>query len=814
MVDPKVLATAGITSEAYKKKFDGPRAEYSAGVKKLLDLASQRIRDGVNYNLANARLWYAIDQAYDSSFYQVNYTLVRGLLDKNVSEAKILSAFRSWGLTHMITDVPCAGSCGTANCSCPPKKKLDLPTFFSVFVPLVQAYTKIRWARLFNQRDIYPVFKYEPLRMTRKNRLRTEIITDRVQRMAVDMGYRAMKRQVMFQDLLYSMCLQFPVESWFKVEHGTANGGTAVEREGIRYCTPHPSRTFCDLAHRPDTLNTDTGCEYAGYWHISRYRDVNGNSKYWNRDQMAFGGWDWTKDSSLWQSYRELYPCVMNFPISEGAGVGDLDRENKYAIYAAGSDDKSVVLTELFMRFSPKEYGLGDYDHPLWHRMTMANDITPVYVEPFAYRPVNYFGYDADGNRSMNAGMGVEIMPFQDLVGNYLTQYLLSVKSNLRNVVFFNTQAIAPEDIEAIQNLGDKAFTQINMLPFDKRKQFYAQVDQREAFVSVEFPKHNTGEILGAVRAVLDILERVLQFSAQELGQAASHEQSATETQLIAGNTDTRVSFTGGFIDDGLYAWKEQLYEGMMAYSSDDVLAQVGELNEQTRATLKELGFEVEDKGQNDGNEYKAGVIGKKSTLELDGIASTRDNADRVNSPAIGSALVQLIQAVTSNPDMVRTLGLKQIVQWFNYAGTLLGLPTDFKLTAKFDDPMEGQAEQAEDIQKQVAELAQNVVTQNLNQFTQALTKDIIAPIDAALKQLQSNDQQIVKREEAQEEGLAQALLGIKARLDELTNAIATIVAPAPPLANPNLPPEIIEPLIGVPEPPVNVNQIEQPALV
>lgn len=813
MVDPKVLAAAGITSEAYKKHFDGDRAKYSEGVKKLLDLVSQRIRDGVNYNLANARLWYAIDQAYDSSFYQVNYTLVRGLLDKNVSEAKILTAFRSWGLTHMLTDVPCAGSCGTANCSCPPKKKLDLPTFFNVFVPLVQAYTKIRWARLFNQRDIYPVFKYEPLRMTRKNRLRTEIITDRIQRMSVDMGYRAMKRQVMFQDLLYSMCLQFPVEAWFKVEHGTNGGGTAVEREGIRYCTPHPSRTFCDLAHRPDTLNTDTGCEYAGYWHIARYRDINGNEKYWNRDQLAFGGWDWNKDSSLWQSFRELYPCVMNFPIIEGAGTGDLDRENKYVIYSAGSDDKSVVLTEFFMRFTPSEFGLGDYKYPLWHRMTMANDATPVYVEPFAYRAVNYFGYDADGNRSMNAGMGVEIMPFQDQVGNLLTQFILSVKSNLRNVVFYNTQAISDDDVEAIRNLGDKSFTQLNMLPFEKRKNVYAQIEQREAFVSVEFPKHNTNEILGAVRAVLDILERVLQFSAQELGQAASHEQSATETQLIAGNTDTRVSFTGGFIDDGLYAWKEQLYEGMMAYSSDEVLAQVGELNDQTREALEALGFKVEDTVE-DGNEYKAGVIGKKSALELDGIASTRDNADRVNSPAIGSALVQLIQAVTANPDMVRTLGLKQIVQWFNYAGQLLGLPTDFKLTAKFDDPMEAQAE---DIQKQVAELAQNVVTQNLDEFSRVLKEQFIEPTTAALKQLQSNDEQIVQREEAQEQGLSEALLGIKARLDDLTKAVATIIAPAPPVANPNLPPEafpVVEPPIGVPEPPVNADQIQEPALV
>jgi len=32
------------------------------------------------------------------------------------------------------------------------------------------------------------------------------------------MGYRDVKRQVMFQDLLYSKCLQFPMEAWFTME--------------------------------------------------------------------------------------------------------------------------------------------------------------------------------------------------------------------------------------------------------------------------------------------------------------------------------------------------------------------------------------------------------------------------------------------------------------------------------------------------------------------------------------------------------------------------------------------------------------------
>jgi len=62
------------------------------------------------------------------------------------------------------------------------------------------------------------------------------------------------------------------------------------------------------MAHRPATLNSDTGCEYAGHWHISRLKDIKGNKQYWNQDAITYGGWDWTNNGGLWAAYQTLYP--------------------------------------------------------------------------------------------------------------------------------------------------------------------------------------------------------------------------------------------------------------------------------------------------------------------------------------------------------------------------------------------------------------------------------------------------------------------------------------------------------------------------
>lgn len=788
MIDPAVLKAHNVSAEDYKPKFTGEVIE--GGPKRLIDLASERVRAGLLKNLGDARLWWAIDKGYDVPFYQTSYTLLRGLLDRKLSNEEVLSACNEFGLTHLLVDLPCTTH-KDEPCNCVKQKKLDLPVFFQVLIPLVQAYVKIRWAKIYNDHDVYPVFKFEPLKLTAKNRLRSEILTDRIQLTAAQYGYGAVKRQIIFQQLLYSICLQFPMECWHQEKQLVKEDDKyeeTVVKEGLRYQLPHPSRTFFDPSHRPDTLNSDSGCRFAGYWAIQPYGDIYDNPAYWNKDKVTYGGTNWMFSSDFtapWGLYSQLYPCTLSFPAVNNS---NLDRESQQYFYTSSEQDKATINVEMFMKFAPSQYGLADYDYPVWHRLVMANDSTLLYCEPLAYSPTIYYGYDADGNRSMNAGMGIEIMPFQDLVGQYLSQYLLSVKKNLRNVVFYDPALVDQTQLAKLKNLGDKIFTDTQFLPASKMETGWMQTSAREAFWPVTFPQQNTTEIINVVRSIIEILERVLVFSAQEIGQAASHEQSAHEVGVISQNTGNRVSFTASFTEDGFHAWKRQLYDAHMAYSDDEIFAQVANLNATNRKALEDLGFKIEEEPSL--GETHAGVIGSKSALVMDGIASTRDGVNRINTPAIAATMVQLVQSLVSIPNIVETVGMKQIVDWYNQIALLAGMPQDFKITVKNEISPEQQVndvkEQLTAIQQQVGEVAQQVVNQNMEQLAGTLKKSLIDPMQEGMAQLVKSDQEQTQALVQQQEAIA--------KLDQ----IVELLAKAPPL-QPPLPDVYSQPAANLP---------------
>ena len=283
-VDLDLIRRSGGTPEHLEEIFKTKNLIKDSPLKELVERGSSRINDGILQNYRDARLYWAIDRAYDVSQRQITYTLVEGLLDSKQSSDQVMSAVKSWGLDKMMVKTSSCDKKGN------PLWKLDLPTFFTIYVPAVMAYTKVRWAKLFNERNQYPLYKYEPLKVTTEDRLRTEIITDRIQRMSGEMGYAEVEKQSILQMLLYGQCVNFPSEDWYKEEQGFGpKGKKRVIREGIRYSTPHPTRTFMDVNYPATSINTDTGVEWMGYWDILRYSDIKHNQRYWNRNEISAG---------------------------------------------------------------------------------------------------------------------------------------------------------------------------------------------------------------------------------------------------------------------------------------------------------------------------------------------------------------------------------------------------------------------------------------------------------------------------------------------------------------------------------------------
>lgn len=718
---PKIYDAHGLSTDELKKYWTAKKP--SEKREKLQDMIRTRINDGIDSGLKDHKIWWAIDLAYDTPFNQLTPTLVRDVISKSSARDSrdILDILKNWNidLGSIVHKETVDGKEAVY---------FDVPMFFQIVVPLVKSYVTIRRAKLFNDRNLFPFMKYEPIKFTLLNRLIGEILTDIVQHIAQSYGYPSILRQAILQALQYGTCLMFPMEEWHKDEQIVMKDGKEESmnlKEGIRYQLPHPTRFFWDKNHRISTYNTDSGCEFGGYWKVDRFSSIEDEPHFWNKDSVAINGTD-----KWYNSYRnyftEVSPCVMNFPTGR-TGAGESDREKEVIRYSSNERDKAVFRTELFMKIRPKFWGMGDYDHPTWMRFVIAGGDTVLWAKPIPYSPIIYFGYDADESRSRNSSMSLEILPFQDHFGILLSQYIYSVRQNLSKAVFYDSDQVDEADVKQVENLGVRRFSNIPFIAFSGRKAKIAGQDKTQAFHNVNFPILDTASIAGAMTTMLSILERVLVLAAQEIGQAATHEQTAEETKLIAANTSTRVTFTGSFIDDGVDAWKRQLYYGSRAYLDEDVTAQVSISIPGAEEALEKLGFDIVDRtGSDDDGRIKAVVDAKMSKLTIDSFIATREGESRINSVAIAGAMSNLIQVAFNNPMTAMAIGPEQALDLLTEIGKLAGMPKEFKLKVVKGGTPE---EQAADTQAQLQGMAKEIANQTL----EVTKKEVGEPLAEAL---------------------------------------------------------------------------------
>lgn len=809
MVDLELLAKRGATPEKLKAKFTADVMDDK--IKELVDLNATRIDEGIQRNLNDARTIYAIDQAYDVSQRQITYTLVEGLLANGVSGEKVMEAMTSWGITSRLSNMmsPLCDKSGQAVCDKTGKKlmKLDMPTFFNIFVPLVQSYTKMRWAKLFNDRDIYPLYKYEPVSQTLENRVRCEIITSRIQRMVQDMGYREDERQSILQMLKYGTCINFPSEDFYREKQLFLKDGKEqkkVVKEGVRFEIPHPSRTFYDLNYRLSTANTDTGVEYAGFWNVLRYKDVKNNKDFWNTENIQFKYGSWVL--SKYNYYRELNPCMLRFPTvnshsGSGTGVGDTERTNEAYRYNMHHLDEGVTVVSYFQKLVPSEWNLFDYDEPVWMRFVHTGSHTVSHAAVLGYNPLVAYMYDADLGTARPTSLSLELLPFQDHLSNLLTHYILTVKQNLERIVFWNADVVDQKYVEIINNLGEKKYRGVTFIPYSKKELSWQQQSERDAFTPVQLPQGNSLEVAGAVNQLLSMMERVLGYSAQEVGVPATHEQTAQEVQIIAANTSNRLQLTGSFIDSAVRARKKLLYDAMMSYSDDEIIAEVADMDEVKKATLTKMGFKVDEVEASDA---KVGVKGSKAMLDIDAFSSDREGADRVVDAKLAATMIQTFQSIFSNPVLAQAAGLEQLISLFNQILVYSGAPKDFRLRVQAQQqqqapsPEEAQQQQAamlQGVQQQLAQMASQIVDGKLTELAQGLRQNIVEPMQATTQQTAQAIAQLSARQDEQSQAVVKLFQLIQAAQQQ-----PYVGSPVPPIATgPAAPAAEMAPVAGMP---------------
>lgn len=780
MIDLGIVKKHGGTVEALEKLFkDGKSSgKNNQTIKPVYDRIQSRINDGVQWCLKNWRLHYAADLAWNAPLRQTSQTLLLSLLDKKADDKQVQSALTDWGLTHMVKK---DGE----------KKTIDLPVFFNIFIPLVRAYLTIRWAKITNDRKNYPFFKYDPQHQTKENKLKAEVVTDRVQIISQSYDYFSILKQAVFQCLHYGYCYQFPVESWHSEKQLAKADGKEKEvytREGIRYHTPHPTRCFIDQAHRPSTINSDSGVRFIGYWTIKRWREIKAIDGYWNLDKVSLGVTDFVASNQLFFNTVGAQ-CAINIATSGGAQPGVLDREREVGFYSNELDDKGVLITEYFEKINPKKEKLFDYDFDIWMRYVVANDSTVIFAEPLPYTPAVYYGYDSNENQSLNSSLTMEILPSADMVSNLLSQYILSAKQNLANLNLLDSDAldIGKDDkagfISKLQNYGEKWFRELNFEWFSSKRTRGNQADIKAAVQSFRFTPLSTDGIIAAVRQILDLLERTLVMSAQEVAASASHEQTAEEIRRTSGAVSTRLEFTATPIDQAIYAWKVMLYQGLMAYGEEDFYAQL--THKVDAKQLEKMGFTVEE-GWDD-KARRMLVKTKKTAVTIESFASTREGEDRVNTAALADSMSKVLGFVIGNPELMNAIGNSQAIDLVNEITEYLGLPEDFKLR---------------DVAKGVP--PQQVLVQMLTQLQQQILGKVaegIQPIADSVVGVEQNLQAVAAQTQQNSEQLQQQseLTAKLAKLLELAHTAPPLPVDTGPVYPPNGPGAPIPPGMASP---------------
>lgn len=729
----KTIDKAGMTSDKLKAKFY-PKEGEAARSKKIQDfvrLIDTRVQAGVDQCLTMGETYHAIDRMLRTPSYQVTRSTISHLID--VSERAPDEAARmlnDLGLTRLltpemdpVTGAPKVDSDGNTVMA------LHLPTFSEVLVPIVLGYFQAKWASLFDAVDLTPLYKYPPSVPTPENKALCSILTSVIDRWTTGMGYRADERQSVMQAVAYGWCLNLPMGGFFRMYSGIGSDRELV-KEGVRWAIPHPSKCFIDMAHRPSTINSDTGCSWYGYWDLVRWGEVAQDRSLWlTTDENGSPSLRLSNLStglpsifcgSTYRAYQALYPCTMKFPWGSSDAA---TRSEKAFEYTREQYDYGIALCTTYHLVVPSQFDLGDYDEPTWFQVTTAFGDQPLSVLPMKHGAGVLYQFDADQNATDPIGLPLQVAPFGDLVTNQLRQYVLSVRRNLTNLVFYNKDGVSVDIVRRLEFLGQKTtYGSLEFVGMSGRSLETKGLHMGNLFESVQFPMVDTGAVLAGVASSLSLMERVLQISPNEVGASYSHQVSATEAAKTSAAGNVRKSFSLGFIEDGIHRKSEILYEALMTEGDDEIFAEVSDTLGIPIPVLEKLGFKVE---AGDQTKRSFGVVGPKSALSAADFSTNQQGSRRPSDAMLAQEMMRTMQVVFASKPLIEAAGVDTLVGWWNTIAEYAGMPTNIRIRSDGAQPQMT----PEQLMEAVIPAIQQATQQQIAQLAEAIKNNEIEPL-------------------------------------------------------------------------------------
>jgi len=292
-----------------------------------------------------------------------------------------------------------------------------------------------------------------------------------------------------------------------------------------------------------------------------RWGDVDADPLLWNKDVVPYGT-NWLDPAAAYSQYfTEVFPCSLEFPVAQALGGKQKDREKMSQYYCRNDFDKAFFIGYQFVELVPKDWGLGDYANKVWIKFTIGADDVIMYAEVFSYRPADYIGYDGDSGRGRNTSMAEEIQPFQELSSNVFNEHLQTIKRNLVRLHFYNNQVVNKGDLTELNAHSNSIYQNDIFVGFDPLKMEKAGHQMEKVVQTVNYTYADPTAMLKGLDTIIELLERCLVISPQEVGGAASHQQGNKEIGIISQSSTNRVAYTASKVDEGIDAWKRQIAE-------------------------------------------------------------------------------------------------------------------------------------------------------------------------------------------------------------------------------------------------------------
>jgi hypothetical protein len=618
---------------------------------------------------------------------------------------------------------------------------IDLPKMVEMNINLVRSViTRRVAAQAVKYSTLTPYFHYEPRSTTQLGKLRADLTSQRIEIMSDAYGYRHHGVQVFRDMLLYpNGCITFPRCSWerdvlFEKASPDPVAGddgkpvwqtkAKVGREGVSWVIPHRSRVFTDKAHPASSLNTDSGCEYCGFWDATKWGAIANNPEFFNMESVSYS----TDTLGYFANYPEYFSQYFsqlkapNRP--EGVEVQN-DRKQWLGFYNGELDEAAVFLSDVFVKEVPKKWGWGDYPYPVWFHFKVAGDGVVVYADIMPSSPAAVFQYNCNDGRLYNVSLAHELMQFQDTLTNLFTQLLECIKADLFSVAVLNEDIFPDTDdgkkIKAeFQKVmsGQNFYTSMQVLlcSFEKLSAVLGREVTADMVFKVVRSAPNTAitEVLEAITRVINMAERLFVMSSHEQGQVASHEISATESNALSTSTDTMYNFISLGVDEGRAAMKKICFESMIACGEAEVLLPASK--RYPKSLLEKAGFTVQEDDEDQEVGYVT-VMGNKRSLLHDYIFTSRDGGNRAHNSQAATVLVQLLQGIgalvpEAQKAILSAMGKDKLFELMNTIFRLADAGVDLKLEVASGESNELVIEDEQQVMAMIQQLA-NAVKQN-----------------------------------------------------------------------------------------------------